>query len=452
MGVPIFLLLFTSLILFTTPAVADSTVFKAVILTLSILTIVYYIFYLINQSATSSLIDPLTQTFNRDNLGIELKKMRKRGFLNSISLIQVANIAHINDHYGYEKGDKILQEFAYKLDMYLKSDRDMPILGRLQGADFVIGSVLEPDSIRKTLQQFTKYNNVMQNVDLDIKSAVSIDSDNIDKNIEHLYGSLHQKLDKDLKQSIIVQDVQNFTRFEQEIIQAFHEHDFDIRFKPVLSLQRGSEEIYEAVIKVRTKTFGKLPPKRYIPVINRLDLEQKFDLAIVETIALMLGQNEKNFAVSFNLSPFSLRSEHFAGDLFTIIEKYKVDPKRFIIELYENKVYHDIDKYKKTLNRLKGFGLRLCLDNFGAMNASLEYIKYLPIDMVQFDKEFSANLDDPSYKATLKAFISMNEELGIDTVLKWIDNKTQMESARQLGVGYVQGFYVGKLKTQKELQ
>ena len=107
MGVPIFLLLFTSLILFTTPAVADSTVFKAVILSLSILTIVYYIFYLINQSATSSLIDPLTKTFNRENLGIELKKMRKRGFLNSISRIQVANIAHINDHYGYEKGDKI---------------------------------------------------------------------------------------------------------------------------------------------------------------------------------------------------------------------------------------------------------------------------------------------------------------------------------------------------------
>lgn len=452
MGLPIFLLLLTTLVLFALPEVLDSFSFKVVLLCLSVLTIVYYIFYLINQGASNTLIDPLTKAYNRENIIKELQKMQKKELLNSISLIQIKNIVELNNHYGYERANGVLHQFVKRLDLYLKSDQDLPIIGRLQGSDFIVGSVLAPQDIKNSLLDFQVHNGEIDGIEVELASAVSVNTNDVIKNVEHLYDSLHQRLDKDGKNDIYIQDIKNLSKFESEIVEAVTNGQLDLRFKPIQDLRSGEINNYEAIIKLQTQSFGKLATNKYIPVINRLDLEQTFDLAIVEAISTLLKRSENEIAISFNLSPFSLRSDAFAQKFFEVIEKHGVAPKRYILELYENKVYHDIEKYKKTLNRLKGFGVQLCLDNFGAMNASLEYIKYLPIDIVQFDNEFSKNLDQPSYKATLKAFIKMCDELKIQTILKWIDKDYQKDIAKELEIDFIQGFKVGKLKTQKDLE
>ncbi len=450
MGVPIFLLLITTVVLFTLPAALNDLVFKATFLSVSIITIVYYIFYLINQSDSSSIIDPLTKTFNRESIHGELRQYQKKQLLNSISLIQIKNVYEINNHYGYERGDYILQRFADTLDSFLQSRGDRPLIGRFQGADFIIGSTLTPEQMQKLLTEFQHKTTSLCELDIELHSAVSLSIDDIAKTIEHLYDTVHQKASKDTRRSVSIQDIKNLSAFEQEIIDAAKRKDFDFRFKPIKTIQNGEVALYEAIIKLRTDSFGKLPAKKYIPVINRLDMEQTFDLGITDALAKIMRQKE-GFALSFNISPFSLRNEEFANELFETIERRGAAAERFVIELYENKVYHDIAKYKKTLTRLKGFGLRLCLDNFGAMNASLEYIKQLPIDIVQFDKEFSSHLKDPSYRTTLKAFVKMCKEMEVETVLKWIDKPWQAEEARELDVDHIQGFIIGKLYSQNDL-
>ena len=450
MGLPIVLLLITVLFLFAIPQILDSMEFKVVLLLFSLFTIVYYIFYLINQSATSTLIDPLTKAYNRENIFLQLQMMQKNTLLNSISLIRIKNISDLNDHFGYERVNALLAEFVKRLDLYLKTDKDLPIIGRLQGSDFVVGSILAPQDIKNSLLDFQQNNSEIEGIEIEIQSAVSVNTNDIVKNVEHLYDSLHQKLDKTDKNEIFIQDIKNLTKFEQEIVQAVNDGALIMSFKPVSELQNSCVDLYEAIIKLQTRSYGILPTAKYIPVINRLDLEQKFDLAIVRHISQILAQSD-SLSISFNLSPFSLRSIEFANKFFDLIQEFNIAPSRYIIELYENKVYHDIDRYKQTLNRFKGYGVRLCLDNFGAMNASLEYIKYLPIDIVQFDNDFSKNLHNPSYNATLKAFIKLCDELHITTILKWIDKEEQMQIAKELEVDYIQGFYVGKLKNEKEL-
>jgi len=452
MGLPIFLLLVTSLFLFAVPQVLESLVFKVTLLSISVLTIVYYIFYLINESATSSVIDSVTNTYNRKHIFIALHKMQKRGVLQSISLIRIKNISDLNNHYGYEKANLLLKTFAKTVDEYLKNEGDEPRIGRLQGSDFVIGSFLPPQKMQSLLLHFqSQYDNI-ENMEIAVASAVSVNSNDVLKNIEHLYDSLHQKLQKADKNDIYIQDIQNLSKFEQEIVEAVNQGSFELLFKPNMELNSKSIKIYETIIKLQTKSFGTLATKKYIPVINRLDLEQSFDLAIIKSIAQIVKDSQSDFSISFNISPFSLRSKEFATKLFDVLEDSGVQPSRLIIELYENKVYHDINRYKKTLNMIKSFGVKLCLDNFGAMNASLEYIKYLPIDIVQFDNQFSKNLNVTSYRATLKAFIKMCKEMHVQTILKWIDDDDAKDIAKEFEVDFIQGFSVGKLLTKKDLR
>jgi len=65
--------------------------------------------------------------------------------------------------------------------------------------------------------------------------------------------------------------------------------------------------------------------------------------------------------------------------------------------------------------------MEFALDNFGAQNASFEYIKKLPVDMVQFDREFTQSYSNPKIAALLYAYTNACRSMEIKTLVKWVD-------------------------------
>jgi EAL domain-containing protein (putative c-di-GMP-specific phosphodiesterase class I) len=95
--------------------------------------------------------------------------------------------------------------------------------------------------------------------------------------------------------------------------------------------------------------------------------------------------------------------------------------------------------------------MRICIDNFGSSNASMEYIKHFKFDMVQFDRDYVTNLEDKTTYAMLDSLIKMSKDLEVSTVAKWVDNDPQKKKLRQLGIDYIQGFGVSNPINETEL-
>jgi EAL domain-containing protein (putative c-di-GMP-specific phosphodiesterase class I) len=70
----------------------------------------------------------------------------------------------------------------------------------------------------------------------------------------------------------------------------------------------------------------------------------------------------------------------------------------------------------------------------------------IDVDFIKFDLEYAKNFDDFKYKALLKACILVTKELNIKTIFKFVDNKEMFEELVELGVDYIQGYYIGKPK------
>jgi len=195
-------------------------------------------------------------------------------------------------------------------------------------------------------------------------------------------------------------------------------------------------------VRLQTENSGVLPPKKFIPVVNRLGLEKRFDTALFAAICADAAQVAPGISFTFNISPFSLRDDTFVGEIRTIAAKSGIDYHRIVIELYENRIFKDLRRYKIVLDELRELGIRFALDNFGTPNASFEYVKQLPVDMVQFDSEFTTSYNNPKIAALLKGYLQAFRTMGVQTVMKWVDTPRMLETCRQLGVDYVQGFIV----------
>jgi two-component system cell cycle response regulator len=86
-----------------------------------------------------SIIDPLTQTYNRhyfvSRLATEVRRARRYSRPTSLIFSDVDRFKEINDKYGHLQGDDVLQDLG---KLFLASTREVDVVCRYGGDEFVI--------------------------------------------------------------------------------------------------------------------------------------------------------------------------------------------------------------------------------------------------------------------------------------------------------------------------
>ena len=106
-----------------------------------------------------------------------------------------------------------------------------------------------------------------------------------------------------------------------------------------------------------------------------------------------------------NVSAHTIMHPEFCSIFTDFVEKHKLGPNQFGLEVTETAELADINVASNSLKTLKSKGIKIALDDFGAGYASLKYVRDLPIDVVKLDKHFTFNVSDPS-TARLISFVS----------------------------------------------
>ncbi len=416
---------------------------------------VYFLFFLINLGQAETYIDRMTGAFNRDYLLEALKKEMKQSRHYSIVLLRLDNLPFINDHYGIDRGDRLLRIFVSILDAFFKRNEIKdPLIGRYHGGDFIVGLPLKIDESLRLMEEFMSTYREINNLAVEFKYAAveKEDSSDINTLITYLYDTISQSPQRtSIEKKETPQKRLDINLLEREIVEAVREGALLLHYIPTLHVTKSVIDLFEVGVRLETRSNGILPPKKFIPVVNRLGLEREFDTILFETICKDAVKVRPELSFSFNISPFSLRNESFGESIRKIASETGMEYGRIIIELFENRPFKDIKRYRVILEEMRELGIRFALDNFGASNASFEYIKKLPVDMVQFDRDFTISYNNPKISALLKGYIQACRSMGIATLIKWVDTEESLERFRQLGIDYIQGFIVSNRPLDSEL-
>jgi EAL domain-containing protein (putative c-di-GMP-specific phosphodiesterase class I) len=124
--------------------------------------------------------------------------------------------------------------------------------------------------------------------------------------------------------------------------------------------------------------------------------------------------------------------------------------ERLVIEITETVAIQDLDNLRGFVRRLKNFGSRIAIDDFGAGYTSFRNLRKLGVDVVKIDGAFVQNLarsaDDRAFVQTM---IDLARRLDIKTVAEWVQDEASASMLCDWGCDYIQGRLTGLASSRR---
>lgn len=142
-----------------------------------------------------------------------------------------------------------------------------------------------------------------------------------------------------------------------------------------------------------------------------------------------------------NIHPRSLSHPRFADRLVELARSTGMSPASTVIELTERQTILNPRAFAATVADLRESGFQIALDDYGEGFANLQWMVDLKPDYLKLSGFLSMNLaGDRARQSIVKSTASLARDLGLPTILEWVENMEQAAVARDLGIDYGQGY------------
>jgi diguanylate cyclase (GGDEF)-like protein len=146
-----------------------------------------------------------------------------------------------------------------------------------------------------------------------------------------------------------------------------------------------------------------------------------------------------------NLSGASLNDERFIHDAFSMMAQHGRAVSKVCIEITESVALNDLVNTRRFIDRVRDFGAKVALDDFGAGYTSFSYLKELRADTLKIDGKFIVGVNThPANLAIVEAIVELARNLGMKSVAEWAEDVASLEALAGVGVDYAQGHIISR--------
>ncbi len=209
-------------------------------------------------------------------------------------------------------------------------------------------------------------------------------------------------------------------------------------FQPIFDLATGRLVGMEALS--RFPFDPNRAPERWFEEAALVDLRTELEMAAVRAALGRMDDLPEDAFLSVNLSPETACSD----ELLRAID-FALSPARLVLEVTEHARVRDYERLGAAVATLRGRGVRLAVDDAGSGFASLQHILRLAPDFIKLDMALTRDVDsDVARRALAAALISFASQIGAEIIAEGIETAPELEALRELGVGFGQGFHLGR--------
>ncbi|MCS7148086.1 MAG: EAL domain-containing protein [Geminocystis sp.] len=403
--------------------------------------------------------DSLTGLPNRVALGRKIKKCLDNEEEFALIQFNFSGFSLINNSFGYEIGDKLLQKIGQHLS-HLVGEKGM--VARMAADNFYIllEEIPEPSRVIRFVQcilssfrhpiKVDEYD-IFVNCNLGIVLANSHYFHQAELEVfRDADTALHKAKQKGENQYYIFeQSLREATRkrlqWEMDLRRAIEEKQFTLYYQPIVDLTDYHIDSFEVLIRWQHPTKGLIPPLQFIPCLEESGLITQVGLWILEQACQqqVIWQREYGFpvGVSVNLSACQLSHPALIEDIESVITKTGINPEKIKLEITETALIQNLSLTLHIIQNLRSKKIQISLDDFGTGYSSLGYLHQLPVDYLKIDRSFIIQSDSQQKKADLvEIIILLAHKLGIKVVAEGCENGGSLLRLKQLQCEYAQGY------------
>jgi diguanylate cyclase (GGDEF)-like protein/PAS domain S-box-containing protein len=240
---------------------------------------------------------------------------------------------------------------------------------------------------------------------------------------------------------------------ESALRQAVSVGEFSVVYQPVIRLDSGKVEAFEALLRWH-RPHETVDPAEFIPVAEQTGLIDSIGAWVLEQAcreAVRWDEDDPDRGgarVAVNVSARQLHNGALVAVLDRVLSDTRIEASRVCLEVTETQLMSDAVASIEVLMDLKRRGISLSIDDFGTGYSSLSYLKRLPVDTLKIDRSFVAGLGESTTgrqdSAIVEATIRMAQALGLAVVAEGVETPQQCAELRWLGCDYGQGWLFGR--------
>jgi diguanylate cyclase (GGDEF)-like protein len=386
--------------------------------------------------------DSLTGISNRncfhDRLKVAISRVDRHDNA-AVLFIDLDKFKVINDTYGHNAGDAVIQKTAQRLHDVVRAEDTIARLGGDEFAIIVSDQRNKSDVINlaiKIITEIAKPMHFQKNV-LKVQCSIGI------ANITHSRTTIKTVLKQaDLavykakslgrnQYCVYTESLERETllaNYLRSSLRGKECNGFFMEYQPHVDSSTNKIVGVEALSRWRHPKDIDVSPQEFILQLETHGLINDFFVWQLESLlpiakrwiddGLLLPERR----LSINLSAVQLHLPNFARQLLDTMTKHNVDCHCLGLEVTETAFMQDPISAGENLRLLRAAGLAIALDDFGTGFSSLSLLRKMPLDSVKIDKEFIADiLTNATDAKIVQSMITLSRELDLSVVAEGVE-------------------------------
>ncbi|WP_323668704.1 bifunctional diguanylate cyclase/phosphodiesterase [Aliarcobacter butzleri] len=389
-------------------------------------------------------LDSLTNIGNRYKLIEDVSKSVNP----CISILDIVSFSDVNDFFGYKTGDNVLKIVARKIEELLIDKENYRVYRDHSDTFCIVAQNEDRDKFIKNIDEISK---TIAKVPIVIKSRELyvqlsyvfsfeskenlLETANIIKRYSHANKNIiiydkALELEKDYEKNIF---------WTLKIKKALDEDKIVPYFQPIYNLKTNKIEKYEALVRL-------IDGNNVISPYYFLDISKKSKqyLQLTKTMIQKTFDyfRDKDFEFSINLTFEDIKSEYISSFIIELLKEYKIG-HRVVFEIVESEEIDNFRKINEFFVTIREYGCKIAIDDFGSGYSNFEYLAKLNVDYIKIDGSLIKDiLINKSSQNIVSMLVNFAKGQKVKTIAEFVSNKDILNKVRELGIDYVQGYYI----------
>ncbi len=433
-----------------------------------LLTIIFFVIYIwihqiysLKSLKKTAYIDPLTNLPNllklkKDMSNILTKNKTKRY---AVVKIDIENFKAINEMFGFEVGNRVLQSFKPIRDTVPEPTLMITRTGVDEFILFSGNGFLDDMEDRTEIYEsyYKKFIPELGEYKISFKYGryhIPVGYTDVDDIINKL--NLAHKISKESKGLIIYDYDESYTKkilkeaeLTKKMSAALLKNEFLMYLQPKFSLKEDKIIGAEALVRWQEADGTMIFPNDFVPLFEKNGFIVELDRYILEkaciTLRKWMDEGINPIPISVNCSRQNLQYDDFIQAIRIIADKYDIPHGLIEVELTETATIANEGIIETLFSDLRQNGFGISIDDFGAGYSSLGLLKNLKVDTLKMDRSFF--IDEKEIvrsEYVIDGFIKLAHKLDMFVVAEGIETSSQIEMLKKVDCDAVQGYYYSK--------
>ena len=228
----------------------------------------------------------------------------------------------------------------------------------------------------------------------------------------------------------------------KHIKSALMENRFRLVQLPIASLLGEDKGMFDVLVRMLDEQGNEVLPAEFIAAAERNDLMKNIDRWVIGA-SMSFAANRKAACIFVRLSKDTLLDKSLLPWVETQLKSLKFEPKRLCMQVTEEYANQYVRQTKDLAEHLRKLGFRFALEHFGTGRDPLKLLADIEMNFIKVDGSLMQGLStNQIQQQRVKGLVEAAKRRGIETVAERVEDANTMAVLWQLGIEFIQGYFV----------